>query len=48
MNEKYYTSLSLVLMFNCASTKAQNYKTHKVKVGETIEAIAKQYKVTSF
>ena len=27
---------------------AQNYKTHKVKQGETIESIAKQYLVTPF
>lgn len=36
-------------MFGCGSTsQAQNYKTHKVKSGETIEAIAKQYQVTPF
>ena len=41
--------LSLVFVFGCASaTQAQNYKTHKVKSGETIEAIAKQYHVTPF
>ncbi len=33
-------------MFGCASAKAQNYKTHKVKVGETIEQIASKYKVS--
>ncbi|MFD2823278.1 LysM peptidoglycan-binding domain-containing protein [Lacinutrix iliipiscaria] len=40
--------LSLVLMFNCASTQAQNYKTHRVKSGETIESIAKEYSVTPY
>ena len=38
--------LILVLAFSCASTQAQNYKTHKVRSGETIETIAKQYNVT--
>lgn len=40
--------LSLVLFFNCAVSQAQNYKTHRVKSGETIETIAKQYSVTPF
>jgi LysM repeat protein len=40
--------LSLVLFFNCAVSQAQNYKTHRVKSGETIEGIAKQYRVTPF
>lgn len=35
-------------MFNCASTQAQNYKTHRVKSGETIESIAKEYSVTPY
>lgn len=30
------------------SAKAQDYKTHKVKVGETIESIAKTYMVTPY
>ena len=39
--------LSFLLVFSCATTtQAQNYKTHKVRSGETIEAIAKQYQVT--
>ena len=38
--------LILVLAFSCAFTQAQNYKTHKVRSGETIETIAKQYNVT--
>ncbi|PWK18675.1 amino acid ABC transporter substrate-binding protein [Xanthomarina spongicola] len=40
--------LSLVLMFGCVTTQAQNYKTHRVKQGETIESIAKQYQVTPY
>ncbi len=38
--------LSLVVFFGCNSAKAQNYKTHKVKAGETIEQIATKYKVS--
>ena len=37
--------LSLVFLFSSATLSAQNYQTHKVKKGETIEQIAKQYKV---
>lgn len=37
---------SLVVLFGCNSAKAQNYKTHKVKTGETIEQIATKYKVS--
>ena len=37
---------SLVALFGCVSAKAQNYKTHKVQVGETIEQIATKYSVT--
>ncbi len=40
--------LSLALLFNCATVKAQDYKTHRVKQGETIISIAKEYKVTPF
>ena len=48
MKNLIYT-LSLVFVFACASAvQAQNYKTHKVRAGETIEAIAKQYHVTPF
>ncbi|WP_241492535.1 muramidase family protein [Lacinutrix himadriensis] len=40
---------SFVLLFSCATTiQAQNYKTHKVRSGETIEGIAKQYHVTPY
>ena len=34
------------MVFSCASAKAQNYKTHKVQAGETLEQIAKQYNVS--
>jgi len=37
----------LVLIFGCASSQAQNFKTHKVKQGETIESIAKRYQVST-
>ena len=40
--------LGLILLFNCATVKAQDYKTHRVKQGETVISIAKQYKVTPF
>ena len=40
--------LGLVLLFNCATIKAQDYKTHRVKQGETIISIAKEYNVTPF
>lgn len=40
--------LSLTILFSCASLQAQDYKTHRVKKGETIISIAKQYKVTPF
>lgn len=47
MKNFFYTFL-VVLFFNCGTTKAQNYKAHKVKQGETIEAIAKTYNVTVY
>lgn len=37
----------MVLIFGCASSQAQNFKTHKVKQGETIESIAKRYQVST-
>lgn len=40
--------LTVVLIAFTISLSAQNYKTHKVKAGETIESIAKQYLVTPF
>ncbi|GAA3786197.1 LysM peptidoglycan-binding domain-containing protein [Corallibacter vietnamensis] len=37
------------LIFSCGTaSQAQNYKTHKIKQGETIESIAKIYSVTPF
>lgn len=40
--------LTLIMFFSCATINAQNYKTHKVKDGETIEGIAKKYLVTPY
>ncbi|NND51926.1 MAG: LysM peptidoglycan-binding domain-containing protein [Flavobacteriaceae bacterium] len=41
--------IGLVLVVFCfTSGLAQNYRTHKVQVGETIESIAKNYMVTPF
>ncbi len=45
--KKFLVSLSLVCLFSI-SVSAQDYKTHKVEVGETIEAIAKRYMVTPY
>ncbi|RLJ62566.1 amino acid/amide ABC transporter substrate-binding protein (HAAT family) [Lacinutrix venerupis] len=39
--------LSLLLFFTCASVNAQKYNTHRVKSGETLETIAKDYKVST-
>ncbi len=41
--------LIIIVILLCSfSATAQDYKTHKVKEGETIEEIAKQYLVTPF
>jgi len=41
--------LIIIVLFCCSFTAmAQDYKTHKVQEGETIEQIAKQYLVTPF
>jgi len=40
--------LGLIFLFNCAIIRAQDYKTHRVKKGETVMSIAKEYKVTPF
>jgi LysM repeat protein len=40
--------LTIILIAFTIALSAQNYKEHKVKVGETIESIAKQYLVTPF
>lgn len=45
--KKYLVSLIFCLMC-VTSSLAQNYKTHKVKVGESIETIAKIYMVTPY
>ena len=46
--KQFFYLLTFLLIFGCAATNAQNYKTHKVKEGETIEGIAKVYNVTPF
>src|SRR5690554_541381 len=38
--------LSLFLVFGCASSQAQNFKTHKVKEEESVESISKLYQVS--
>ncbi len=43
---KFFFVLCLVLLFSFSTAQAQNYSTHKVKQGETIESIAKKYYVT--
>ncbi|NMH89384.1 PBP1 and LysM peptidoglycan-binding domain-containing protein [Flavivirga algicola] len=43
---KFFFVLCLVLLFSFSTAQAQNYSTHKVKQGETIESIAKKYFVT--
>ncbi len=40
--------LTIILFALTFALSAQNYKEHKVKAGETIESIAKQYLVTPF
>lgn len=45
---KFFITFCLVFVFSTNLIKAQNYKTHKVKQGETIESISKQYYVTPF
>ena len=45
--KKIIVSLSLVFLFSFNAI-AQDYKTHRVKAGETIESIAKIYLVTPF
>lgn len=46
--KQFFFLLSFVLVLGCATIQAQNYKTHKVKAGETIEEIAKLYNVTPY
>ena len=45
--KKFLVSLSFIMLFSISAI-AQDYKTHKVKVGETIESIAKIYMVTPY
>ncbi|MCF6294059.1 MAG: LysM peptidoglycan-binding domain-containing protein [Flavobacteriaceae bacterium] len=45
--KKFFISFSLIFLF-CVTAIAQDYKTHKVKAGETIESIAKIYLVTPY
>ena len=40
--------LTVIIVVFTISLSAQNYKTHKVLSGETIESIAKKYLVTPF
>ena len=40
--------IAIIILFCSFTISAQNYKTHKVQPGETIESIAKQYLVTPF
>jgi LysM repeat protein len=45
--KKFLISLSFICLFSF-NAFAQDYKTHKVKLGETIESIAKTYMVTPY
>lgn len=45
--KKLIISLSLIFAF-CLNAKGQDYKTHKVQNGDTIESIARQYNVTPY
>ena len=45
---KFFPIVCLVFLFSINTLKAQNYRTHKVKEGETIESISKEYLVTPF
>ena len=45
---RFLLVLVLVLAFGFSSVSAQNFSTHQVKKGETIESIAKRYFVTPF
>ena len=43
--KKFLIGLCFVILCSCKAY-SQDYKTHKVKEGETIESIAKEYLVT--
>lgn len=45
---KFFSVLCLVLLFSFNFVKAQNFSTHQVKKGETVESISKRYYVTPF
>ena len=44
---KFFSVLCFVLLFGFNALHSQNYSTHQVKKGETIEEIAKRYYVTT-
>ncbi|WP_298497927.1 LysM peptidoglycan-binding domain-containing protein [uncultured Algibacter sp.] len=46
--KRFLLVLVLVLAFGFTAVQAQNFSTHQVKKGETIEGIAKRYFVTPF
>ena len=46
--KRFLLVLVLVLAFGFTAVEAQNFSTHQVKKGETIEGIAKRYFVTPF
>ena len=41
-----FSFICLILLFSFNTANAQNFSTHQVKKGETIEAIAERYFVT--
>lgn len=45
---RFLLVLAIVFVFGFSSISAQNFSTHQVKKGETIESIAKRYYVTPF
>lgn len=45
---RFLLALIFVLVFGFSSLNAQNFSTHQVKKGETVEEIAKRYYVTPF
>ncbi len=45
---KFFSVVCLAILFSVNTANAQNYTTHKVKEGETIESISKKYFVTPF
>jgi LysM repeat protein len=44
---KFFSIILIALVCSFSTLNAQNFKTHEVKTGETIESIAKQYFVTT-